>query len=136
MQANPFPFKRSVRIEMVPLIDCFFLLLVFFIFGVFSMTTQQGIVVDLPSAATSASTREEALTVSLDNDGAIWFHHEAMTLPSLTQRLQHEHATHAGTLVVINAHAAVSHGQVVSVLDAVRRAGFQRVAFQTTPQSP
>jgi len=136
MQVNPFPFKRSVRIEMVPLIDCFFLLLVFFIFGVFSMTTQRGIVVDLPSAATSASTREEALTVSLDRHGAIWFHREAMTLPSLTQRLQDEHATHAGTLVVINADAGVSHGQVVSVLDAVRRAGFQRVALQTTPQNP
>ncbi|MBI3021210.1 MAG: biopolymer transporter ExbD [Candidatus Omnitrophica bacterium] len=34
--------SKRPRIEMVPLIDCFFLLLVFFIFGVFSMTMQQG----------------------------------------------------------------------------------------------
>ncbi|MBI3324778.1 MAG: biopolymer transporter ExbD, partial [Candidatus Omnitrophica bacterium] len=35
--------SKRPRVEMVPLIDMFFLLLIFFIFGVFSMKMQEGI---------------------------------------------------------------------------------------------
>ena len=133
MQVNPFPFKRPVRIEMVPLLDMFFLVLTFFIFGVFSMTIQRGILVDLPRASTAASTREEAVPVSVTADGDVFLRGEPVGLAQLAERLRAERAQRPEALVVVNADQAARHGIVVAVLDAVRDAGLVRVTFATEP---
>ena len=133
MQVNPFPFKRAVRIEMVPLIDCFFLLLTFFIFGVFSMTMQQGLLVDLPSAQTATSTDEQTMTISLTPDGGLFLNQQPMTREALAASLREAADATPQTLVSLNADQAVTHGRVIEVLDAVRQAGLQRVSFQAEP---
>ena len=134
MQVNPFPFKRRVRIEMVPLIDMFFLLLVFFIFGVFWMSLQQrGILVDLPRASTDAPAPEEAVPVSVTADGGVLLREEPVGLAQLAERLRAERAQQPEALVVVNADQAARYGVVIAVLDAVREAGLQRVTFATEP---
>jgi len=134
MQVNPFPFKRPVRIEMVPLIDMFFLVLTFFIFGVFSMTIQRGILVDLPRASTATSAREETVPVSVTADGAVLLRDEPVSVAQLAERLRAEDARHPEALVLVNADQAARHGLVIAVLDAVRDAGLQRVTFATEPE--
>lgn len=136
MQVNPFPFKRSVRVEMVPLIDMFFLLLVFFIFGVFSMTMQQGILVELPRATTATTAQDKAVTVSLAADGTAFFNQDAVTMDELIDRLQTAQQTTPQQLVILQADRQVSHGRVVEILDAIRQAGLHRVSFQALPESP
>jgi len=121
---------------MVPLIDMFFLLLVFFIFGVFSMTMQQGIIVDLPSAASAASTKDDTITISLTADGSLSLNAEPLAIEALAPALRQEHVHLPNPLVVINADRQVTHGRVISVLDTVRQAGLQRVSFQTAPETP
>ncbi len=156
MKNGPGPFlkvppvvSKRPRVEMVPLIDCFFLLLVFFIFGVFSMTLQQGIWVDLPAAAQAASLKEETVTISVTAEGALFVNDRPVALEALGDALRQAvpppvvgpegrspasgGATGGGTLVVIRADRASRHGLVVSVLDAVRQAGLQHVSFQTEP---
>jgi len=136
MQANPFPFKRRVRVEMVPLIDMFFLLLVFFIFGVFSMTMQQGLAVELPSAATGAPVKEQGPTVTLTAEGSLFLNQDPVTLEALAAALREEAQQPSTQVVVINADRQVAHGRVMAVLDAVRQAGLQRVSFHISPESP
>jgi len=121
---------------MVPLIDMFFLLLVFFIFGVFSMTVQQGILVDLPSAKTAGSTNEPALTISLTADGSLFLNQAPITVQRLGAALRHEQTRRPDLLVVINADRHVPHGSVIAVLDAVRDAGLQRVSLQAASPAP
>jgi len=134
MQIKAFPSKRP-RIEMVPLIDMFFLLLVFFIFGVFSMTMQQGLLVDLPAAETAvATTNEEPLSITVTAEGALFLNQEPVALPSLSAMLRQRKLHVADPLVIINADRHVAHGTVMGVLDAVRRAGLKRVSFQTAPE--
>jgi len=119
---------------MVPLIDCFFLLLTFFIFGVFSMTMQQGLLVDLPTAQTATSTKELTVTVSLTPDGGLFLNQQPMTLDALASSLRQTAGTEPQTVVSLNADRAVAHGRVIEVLDAVRQAGLQRVSFQAEPK--
>jgi len=135
MQVNPFPFKRPVRVEMIPLIDMFFLLLVFFIFGVFSMTMQRGLVVNLPSASTAALTQEDTITISLAADGSLFVNRQPVMFQQLEAALAQGRPAVADPLVVIHADRQVPHGTVVSVLDGVRHAGYRRVSFQTAPES-
>jgi biopolymer transport protein ExbD len=120
---------------MIPLIDMFFLLLVFFIFGVFSMTMQQGILVDLPTANTAASTQEDTISISLAADGSLFVNQQPVTLQHLEATLAQIRPAAPYPLVVINADRQVPHGTVISVLDGVRHAGYQRVSFQTAPES-
>ncbi|MBI4340969.1 MAG: biopolymer transporter ExbD [Candidatus Omnitrophica bacterium] len=132
MHVKAFTTKRP-RVEMVPLIDMFFLLLIFFIFGVFSMTMQQGILVDLPTAQTGTSSEEEHLTISIDAGGALWLNRQPVTLNTLGIALRQSAPEQT---VIINADRQVAHGTVIAVLDAVRQAGLSRVSFQTDPAQP
>jgi biopolymer transport protein ExbD len=132
MQVNPFPSKRPVRFEMVPLIDMFFLLLVFFIFGVFSMTMQQGLMVELPPAVTATASQEDTVTVSVTGEGAVFLNQEPVTLQTLPAHLA-ALSRQPEPIVLINADTAARYGVVIAVLDAVRGAGLARVSFTTQP---
>src|SRR3989338_431669 len=134
MLAKPFIPKRP-RVEMIPLIDMFFLLLVFFIFGVFSMTMQQGLIVDLPAAETAVSAPEEdTVTISVTADGALSLDQEPATLPHLPAMLRQRRERLRDPLVAINADRATVHGTIMAVLDAVRAAGLTRVSLQAVPE--
>ncbi|MBI4597610.1 MAG: biopolymer transporter ExbD [Candidatus Omnitrophica bacterium] len=123
--------SKRPRVEMIPLIDMFFLLLVFFIFGVFSMTMQQGLLVALPTAETAVSApNDEPLTITVTAEGAVFLNQEPVTVPSLPDALRQRPQQMADPLVTINADRQVAHGTVMAVLDAVRTAGLQRVSFQ------
>ena len=136
MLVKPLILKRP-RVEMVPLIDMFFLLLVFFIFGVFSMTMQQGLLVDLPPAQTAVSvTDEETLTISLTAEGGLFVNRQPVPLAQLPATLRQRETRLPDPVVTINADRRVPHGTVMAVLDAVRQAGLQRVSFQTTSEEP
>ena len=129
-------FAKRPRVEMVPLLDMFFILLVFFIFGVFSMTMSSGILVDLPAAATTEPLTPEVAVISLTADGRLFLNQEVMTVQTLPSRLQVLRAGRPEVPVVINADRQVTHGTVIEVLDTVRRAGIVRVSFRTKPQDP
>ena len=135
MLVKPFASNRRPRIEMIPLIDMFFLVLTFFIFGVFSMTMQEGILVDLPAAETASSTQDETLTVSIAASGAVFLNREPVAVDRLGDALRARAGEAVDRLITLNADAAARHGLVVSVLDAVRRGGFRRVSFRTAPAS-
>lgn len=134
---KPLALKRP-RVEMVPLIDMFFLLLVFFIYGVFSMSVQEGLQLDLPSADTAVPTHEDrAITISLTAGGELFVNRAPVSLEALASTLRRMPQTQEhDPLVLINAHRDASHGVVVAILDQVRQAGVQRVSVQATSTAP
>lgn len=130
---KPFIAKRS-RVELIPLIDTFFLLLSFFIFSVFSLSMQEGLQVELPLAQTSTPSKEDALTLTVDATGAVFLNQEPVALEALASLLRERRAAlPKAPLVLINADRAALHGTVMSVLDAVRQADLTRVSFQAQP---
>ena len=120
---------RRPRVEMVPLIDMFFLLLIFFIFGVFSMTTQQGLLVELPSAKTAAASQDPALAISVSAEGALLLNAAPISLAALPEALRQTSRSRPQANVAIHADRRVPYGRTIEVLDAVRQAGLQRVTF-------
>jgi biopolymer transport protein ExbD len=134
MYRVPVAVPRRPRVDMVPLIDMFFLMLTFFIFGVFSMSLQQGIHVDLPSAETAAPSREATVTVSVDAAGGLFVNHAPVSRDTLAGALRAAQAHAVDPLVVLNADQGARHGVVVDVLDEIRRAGLTRVSIQAGPK--
>lgn len=116
---------------MVPLIDCFFLILVFFIYGVLSMVIQKGVPVQLPEATSSVSNRDEYLSISVTKTGDVFLNKQSVSLKELPFMLKKERLRNPRQKVFINADNFSYHGRVIKVLDMVRCAGIQQVSFGT-----
>ena len=85
--------KKSARIEIIPLIDIIFFLLATFIMVSLSMSKNQGVQVALPNAGTAASLGDQqemdkAVTLSVTENGDVFFNKEKITLAQLPLKLQ------------------------------------------------
>ncbi|HEY8370283.1 MAG TPA: biopolymer transporter ExbD, partial [Thermodesulfobacteriota bacterium] len=115
--------RRTGRIEIIPMIDVVFFLLVFFMMASLSMTTAKGLRVNLPSAASGERDRRSApVTLTLTEAGGLYVDREPVDVETLPVRLRAAAAGNPDLVVVVNADRAVEHGRVVAVMDAARQA--------------
>ena len=124
-------FVKRGRIEMLPLIDIVFLLLVFFIYAMLSMVVHRGIPIDLPEATTSRVDQSDYLSLSIEEDGSIYLDKDRVALSTLPGALRHRRVEQPGLKLFIGGDRAVRYESVIEVLDIVRQAGISRVAFET-----
>jgi biopolymer transport protein ExbD len=122
------------QINIVPMIDVIFVVLTFFILSSLFLTRAAGLPVNLPGAATSESQlREHFLTLTLTAEGTLQLGNEAATLASLPAQIQARRIGDRPLLIIIQADAAVSHGQVVAVMDQLRALENIQLAIATQP---
>ena len=124
---------RKARIEIIPMIDTVFFLLVFFMMASLAMTVHGGIPVNLPRAARAEAARGP-VSVSILRDGTIYLEREVVEPAQLNARLQARARTEPELSVVIEADTDVRHGRVVDVMDAARLAGVGKLAIAVTPR--
>jgi len=122
---------RKARIEIVPMIDTIFFLLVFFMVATLSMTKQQGLPVNLPRAATGEREIRENVTLTLTKEGRLYYNKKEIGLTDLSPRLEADLSENPKVLVIINADTEVLHGRVVEVMDEVKALGAARMAIAT-----
>lgn len=130
------PVSRKAKIEMVPLIDTFFLLLAFFISSVLTMDVVRGLPVDLPrDEGASQRVDPDRLFVTLTEGGIIELEGTPVTLAELSARLE-IHPKRPSLRVGLRADRTVHYEQVVQVLESVQQAGVSRVSLLTRPVRP
>jgi biopolymer transport protein ExbD len=128
--------RKKARIEIIPMIDTMFFLLVFFMVATLSMTMQRGIPVNLPHAATAQEELRQVVTLTVTKEGKLLFDKEPIDSPEeAAARLGRWRAAGTDVSVVINADRSVEHGQVVELMDAVRQAGVTRIAVAVKPRN-
>lgn len=127
--------KKKARIEIIPMIDTMFFLLVFFMVATMSMTVMRGMPVDLPkSEAAKNSKADEKRSVTVAKDGALFLDKERVGTQTLFKRLKADFEANPEALVIINADEEVSHGRVVEVMDTVKMSGITHLAIATKPK--
>ncbi len=127
--------RKKARIEIIPMIDTMFFLLVFFMVATLSMTIQRGLPVNLPHAATAQDELRQVVTLTLTKEGSLLFDKERIaSAREAGARLSRWKATGADVAVVINADRSVQHGEVVELMDAVRQSGVSRIAVAVKPK--
>lgn len=120
---------KKARIEIIPMIDTMFFLLVFFMLASLSMVQQYSVPVNLPKAGGVQEKLPVVVTVTLTEAGQIYYNKEAISSPAdAAVRLLQQHQRDESLAVVINADANVKHGQVVAVLDAIQQSGLAKIA--------
>jgi len=126
--------RPSARIEMVPLIDIVFLLLVFFIYAMLSMAVHRGMNLDLPDSANPQRSDDSSLSVSVTvSDGAakVYLNREEISLPELEKMLHRKVlAANKKPEVLLFADREVSYQQLYEVLDRISAAGVSAISLQ------
>ncbi len=127
--------RPGARIEMIPLIDIIFLLLVVFIYAMLSMAIHKGIRIELPSSSTAKMDREEDhFSVTIASNGDVYVDLDLVSLDELTTLVSADaaRAEKEGNLhVLVNAHKEISHGRLVQVLDSIRAGGVFSLSIMT-----
>ncbi len=131
----PAVAKKKARIEIIPMIDTMFFLLVFFMIATLSMTMQKGMPVNLPTAGSATDDVPEQVSLTLTKKGKLFFNKEAIGILELEPRLQSLLQNGSEPSVVINADEAVPHGRVIEVMDSVRKTGITNMAIATKPET-
>ncbi|MFH1350544.1 MAG: biopolymer transporter ExbD [Pseudomonadota bacterium] len=120
----------KTRIEMLPLIDIVFLLLVFFIYAMLSMAVHRGLPVVLPVSSTAKIDKNLILSVTVKADGAIYLDKERVTIDHLAEALKKRTDNKKETGVLLFADRTLPYQGLFKVLDQIRMAGLTRISLQ------
>lgn len=125
---------KKARIEIIPMIDTIFFLLVFFMISTLSMAQYRGMPVNLPKAASGRQAPAESAAITIDKQAQLFFNKQPVDKAELGDLLRQQLAKNADLLVVINADDGVEHGHVVKVMDIARSANVARMAIAVKPK--
>lgn len=133
----PRPALRRTRIDIVPLIDVMFLLLVFFIYAMLSMAVHRALPIRLPTSSTAAVDMASQAAITITSDGGLFLDKAPVTEDTLPLVLQQRRQEKPDVGVQLFADQTVPTQRLIAVLDMVRKAGVTQVSIQArTEASP
>ena len=123
--------RRTINeINMVPFIDVMLVLLIIFMVTAPMITPS---VIDLPSVGKAAKQPDQVIQIVVQKDGSLEMVNDAKTskinFDSLANSVQLAQTGQTSSAVVISADRNVKYEMVVKVMDALQRAGIQRVGL-------
>ncbi len=123
--------KPKVHIDITPLVDVVFILLIFFMVTS-TFLELPGMKLDLPVSQSARGQSAKQLTLFLTREGKILLGEEAVSLKQLPQRLQVAMKKQgAKGALVIKGDKEVAYGRVVRVMDIAKAAGVQKLVIAT-----
>ncbi len=123
--------KVSVELNIAPLIDVVFQLLLFFVLTT-SYVTNPGIEVALPKAASAVPVQKEHIELYITKENAVYYNNEKVTLDNLKKRL--ENMPSLSKTVILKADKSVELGMVVQVIDVVKQTNIKDLVIATTQE--
>lgn len=115
------------EINVTPLVDVVLVLLLIFMVTVPMMS--RGIDVSLPVADQPQIAQEDRITVSVRSDGTVFVADQPVNILLLEERLRGLTSGRPESVVYLRADEGLRYGQVIRVVDVVRRAGIDRIGF-------
>lgn len=121
------------QINIVPMIDVVFAILTFLIVSSLSLSKSEGLPVNLPKATTSQVQESPSkITVTLDAQGKLMVDKKSVNLDQIESRVRQVMGSNQSLLIVLNADKSVNHGNVVEVMDRLRRIKGAKLGIATT----
>jgi biopolymer transport protein ExbD len=123
----------SSNIDMTPMIDVVFQLILFFLVST-TFAVMPGISLNLPASRTAESTATAGITITADKNGGLWFNDKEVTVKTLGAQLA---AYDTGgkkkeeVPITLEADSDVTNGTIVSLFDVIRENGYSAVDLRT-----
>ncbi len=122
--------NRKIRIEMLPLIDIVFLLLVFFIYAMLSMAVHHGLPVLLPTSVSAKIDKELIVSVTVKSNGTVYVDKEQIDLDDLASFLETKTMLDKEVGILLFADRNLPYQNLFHVLDQIKIAGIHRISLQ------
>jgi len=126
--------RDEVDLDITPLIDVVFLLLIFFMVST-TFEHNSEINITLPSSSKEITeAKPDAVNVGLDSQGAVYINDKALVnaqIETIKTALSEALVGLDDPPIIISADANASHQSVVRVMDAARQLGLVKITFAT-----
>ncbi len=120
--------KEDTEINMTPMLDVVFIMLIFFIVTA-SFVKEAGIDVNRPGASTATVKERGNILVAITHNGQIWIDRRQVDIRAVRANIERMHAENPQGTVVIQADENSKNGLLVKVMDAAREAGVEEVSL-------
>jgi len=122
--------RVDTHLNIAPLIDVVFLLLIFFMLSA-HFITQPGIKLTLPTASTAKLHPEEDIIISITNDNDLYLNEEKVNSDNLLERLRAKLNKSQNKTVIIKADEKIDLGLAVKVMDIAKQAKAEGLVIST-----
>jgi biopolymer transport protein ExbD len=122
--------RMIVDINVTPLVDITLVLLIIFMVTA-SLIVNPGIKVDLPKAASGTETAKSTLALTLNKQGVLFLNGEQSSDDGVVRFINTELPKNPQLQAIIAADKSVPHGDVIHVIDLVKRSGVHKFAIST-----
>ncbi len=127
------PLREITEINMTPLIDLTFLLLITFIITMPML--EQGIPVNLPKGKARDMDQTKSRIITLDAEGRLYLDNVSIGLPQLGEEMKSLVLAEPELTVMVRADETLAYGKVVEVMQTLHGAQVTRLALVTTPDA-
>ena len=119
--------EEDAQIDMTPMLDIVFIMLIFFIVTTV-FVKEAGIEVNKPDASRAVLHKNANIFVAITADGKVWLDKREVSPESVRANIERLLTEQPTDYVIIQADVKAKHGRVVEVMDAVKAAGVARVS--------
>jgi len=123
--------RALAEINITPLVDVMLVLLIISMLA--APMLQKGIPLDLPATETAQDIHDPRNVVSLDRDGRLRLNDQPVHPDLLERRMKALASGSPGETVFLRADKLIPYGEVLLVMDRIRKAGVTRIALVTVP---
>jgi len=126
--------KIAPDINVTSLVDVMMVLLIIFMISAPFM--RAGVKVDLPKAGARESQPRRAIIIAIDRANQIFINQEKVAMDGLVAKVVRLHNSSPSLPILLEGDAGVAYGQVIKIMDAVRRAGIENVGLVLEQETP
>ncbi|MBD3585256.1 biopolymer transporter ExbD [Salinimonas sp. HHU 13199] len=119
--------EEDAQIDMTPMLDVVFIMLIFFIVTTV-FVKEAGIEVNKPDADQASMRKNANIFVAITDDGSVWLDKREVAVDSVRANIERLLTEQPTDYVIIQADVKAKHGTVVKVMDQIKAAGVDRIS--------
>jgi biopolymer transport protein ExbD len=127
--------KTPFKLDLVPMINIVFLLLIFFMLTA-TTPSKEGTEVELPKARTAEKSNKQYLTVTIDKNGTLQLEGNETTLDALSGQLEKKIGGQKNTVISIHADKVIEFELFGQVIELAKQAGAEDFILATEQAMP
>lgn len=118
--------RKKPRLEITPMIDVIFFMLVFFLLFSTLKTAQTGVEVELPKTVNMGETEQNTVVVSITKDERVFYGKEPVGIEELERKVQQELRQDPASRFIVKPDATVPYLELIKVMDVLAGAGVKQ----------
>jgi biopolymer transport protein ExbD len=122
--------EEDAAIDMTPMLDIVFIMLIFFIVTTV-FVKEAGVDVNKPNGSLAVMPKNANIFIAVTEDGTVWIDKREIEVDLVRANLERLMAEQPSDVIIIQADKEAEHGLVVEVMDQIKMAGIDRISIAT-----